>query len=474
MKSKVIFGLIIASVALSCGAQKKVASNGNEKYNIILLLADDLGRNDIAPYGNKFIEMPNLTAMAATGIQCVNGYAAAPLCSPTRASIITGTNPARINLTEHLHGYAPPGPNQKLVTPKIETGLPPQLTTIPEALNPAGYVTAHIGKWHLGMGPSSPKNQGFDLVYGGGAEGLPNSFFYPFFNGKPYPKLLEDSKEGDFLDDVLTTRAIRFLTNNKDSSFFMELNFYAPHVPIQGKPALVEKYNKKRANSTALPNAEYAAMVESIDANVGRIIQTVKDLKLDKKTVIIFTSDNGGLSVEEVPAFAKHTPPTDNGALKDGKGYIADGGIKTPWIFWAPGIIEKPNVAQQLITTDDVFNTCMALAGVATKSPDGQSLLPLLKNGTLATKPYFLHFPHYSPQRGKPGAVMIEGKFKLVEWYETGELELYDLSKDEGEENNIAKANAATVQQMKISLDAWRKSVDAKMCTPNPIYTGGK
>lgn len=457
---------------MGCGTAKKIVTE-TEHYNVILLLADDLGRNDLALYGNEFIETPNLTAMAKEGLQCNNGYAAAPLCSPTRASIITGNNPARINLTEHLHGYAAPGPNQKLVTPKIETGLPAHLLTIPEALKKKNYVSAHIGKWHLGMGPSSPKNQGYGLVYGGGAEGLPNSFFYPFFNNKTYPALLADSKEGDYIDDVLTARAIKFLKNNKDSNFFLSLNFYAPHVPIQGKAELVKKYATKRAagNYNALPNDEYAAMVQSIDENVGKIINAVKELALDKKTIIIFTSDNGALSVEEVPAFAKHTPPTTSAPMKDGKGYITQGGIRTPWVLWGDVIKEKGSVCNSLISTDDVFNTVMELTGTNTSSIDGNSFVEIMK-GREADRVYNLHFPHYSPQRGKPGAVRIEGNYKLIEWYEDGKVALYDIQADEGETNNLAEAMPNKVAQMKAALSAWRNMVGAKMCTPNPIYTG--
>jgi arylsulfatase A len=459
---------------LGCNLSKKIQSANEltERKNIIIILADDLGRNDLASYGNTFIETPNLDAMANEGMQFMNAYSAAPLCSPTRASIITGNNPARINLTEHLHGYAPAGPKQKLITPKIETGLPSQLTTIPEALKQAGYTTAHFGKWHLGGGPSSPAAQGFDVVYGGGVEGLPKTFFYPFFNGTPYKDLITDTKEGDYLDDALTSKAIQYISRKKDSSFFVQLNFYSPHVPIEGKPAFVNKYQQKRiaSNYKGLPEDEYAAMVENIDYNVGRLITHLKQTGLDKNTVVLFVSDNGGLDVQEVPAFAKHTPPTTNAPLRGGKGYIYEGGIRAPWIVWAPSIINENTKQESLVTTDDVFNTCMELANVQTTSPDGVTIIPLLKGKKIAPRNYYLHFPHYSPQHGKPGAVIRSGNYKLIEWYEDGKLELYDLSKDEGEKNDIAAANTALVQQLKAALDAWRKSVNAKMPENNPGY----
>jgi arylsulfatase A len=459
-------------LSIACNSSSKVASTKlNTKPNIILIVADDLGVNDVGCYNNKFIETPNIDALAKEGIQFKNAYAAAPLCSPTRASIITGCNPTRINLTEHLHGYAEPGPKQKLITPRIETGLPAQLTTIPEALQTNGYSTAHFGKWHLGMGPSSPASSGFKMVYGGGAEGLPKTFFYPFFNGKPYPDLLTDTKEGDYLDDALTNKAINYISEKKETSFFLELNFYAPHVPIEGKPVLVEKYKSKRTknNFKGLPEDEYAAMVENIDFNVGKLIAHLKATGLDKNTVVIFTSDNGGLDVQEVPAFAKYTPPTSNAPLRGGKGYIYEGGIREPLIIWNPATINS-KIENTPATTDDLFNTVMQLTGTKNTSPDGVSLVPLLQNKTIADRNLYWHFPHYSPQHGLPGAAIRKGNYKLIEWYEDGKLELFDLSKDEGEQNNIAAANVALVQQMKLSLDAWRKSMNAKMPMANPNY----
>ncbi len=464
--------VVFTSLHFACNYSNKISSTQlPTKPNIILIVADDLGVNDLGCYNNKFIETPNIDALAKEGVQFVNAYAAAPLCSPTRASIITGCNPTRINLTEHLHGYAAPSPKQKLITPRIESGLPEQLTTIPEALKTNGYISSHFGKWHLGMGPSSPSSQGFDLVYGGGAEGLPKTFSYPFFNGTPYPGLLADTKEGDYLDDALTNRAIRFLQNNKANSFFMELNFYAPHVPIEGKPSLVEKYKTKRAKNSfkGLPEDEYAAMVDNIDMNIGKLIAHLKASGLDKNTIVIFTSDNGGLDVQEVPAFAKHTPPTTNAPLRGGKGYIYEGGIRNPLIIWNPSTINS-KTENIPATTDDFFNTIMQLTGTKNTSPDGVSLVPLLQNKMIADRNLYWHFPHYSPQHGLPGAAIRKGNYKLIEWYEDGKIELFDLSKDEKEQNNIAATNATIITEMKIALYEWREKMKAKMPTPNPNY----
>jgi arylsulfatase A len=447
------------------------SSKGSAKINIILIVADDLGRNDLGCYGNRFIETNNIDQMAKQGIQFLNAYAAAPLCSPSRASLITGNNPARINLTEHLHGYAPPGSTQKLITPRIVTGLPPALTTIAEALQPMGYATGHFGKWHLGAGASAPAAQGYQFSYGGGAEGLPKSFFYPFFNGTPYPDLLADTREGDYLDDALTTKTIDFIQQQKDRPFFVALNFYAPHVPIEGKPALVKKYADKRATIgfEGLPNDPYAAMVENVDSNVGRVINFLETTGLDKNTVVVFTSDNGGLSVQEVPAYAKYTPPTTNKPLTGGKGYIYEGGIRSPFIVWGAASL-KPGYNNTPITTDDIFKTFMQLAGCTITCPDGLSLVPLFYNKKIAPRSLFWHFPHYSPQHGLPAAAVRKGKYKLIEWYETGILELFDLEKDESEKLNIAASHTAIVKKMKAELDAWRVSVNAHMPAANPDY----
>lgn len=476
MKKVFFAGFIIMSVFVSCSSNKRSAVSTATAFNIILIVADDLGRSDLGCYGNTFIETPHLNKMASEGIRFTNAYAAAPLCSPSRASIISGYNPARINLTEHLHGYSAPSPSQKLAPPRIINGLPQDLITIPEALKQEGYVTAHFGKWHLGNGLSAPANNGFDVAYGGGEEGLPKSFFYPFFYGQPYKDLLNDTKEGDYLDDALTSKAIEYISKNRNSKFFIELNFYAPHVPIEGKPGLVKKYNQKRQQTgyKGLPEDEYAAMVEGIDYNVGRMIQFLKESGLDKNTMLLFTSDNGGLDVQEVPAFAKHTPPTSNAPLRGGKGYLYEGGIREPWIVWMPSLVKKGRDETAIVSTDDIFNTIRDLTGAKPISPDGLSFAPLIYGGKREARDYFVHFPHYSPQKGKPGAVMRRGDYKLIEWYENAAIELFNLSEDEGEMNNIATQHPLIVEEMKKALESWRNGVGAKMPFANPGFKPGK
>ncbi len=468
--------LLFGVVLLSCNTTKKAVDTktSNEKpLNIVLIVADDLGWSDLGCYGNKFMETPNLDALAKKGIRFTQGYAAAPLCSPTRASIITGNNPARINFTEHLHGYSAPTVKQKIIPPTIVKGLPVDLLTIPQALKTAGYYTGHIGKWHLGEGESSPAARGFDFVYGGGPQGLAKTHFYPFFWGNPYPSLIEDTKPGDYLADALTNKTLIFIDKHKAKNFFVELNFYSPHVPIEGPSNLVKKYDVKRAktNHQGLPEDEYAAMVDNLDHNVGRLLSYLKANHLDKNTLILFTSDNGGLTVEEVPAFAKHTPPTTNAPLKGGKGTIYEGGIREPYILYHPGIkVQNHLDSTTVITSDDIFDTFMDVAGVNTKSPDGMSIL---KNRTQnnPNRPYYLHFPHYSPQHGLPGDAIRIGDYKLIVWYETGESELFNLKNDIGEKNDIALKYPAKVAELKQKLMQWKKDVGAKEPTLNPNYS---
>ena len=441
--------------------------------NIILIVADDLGYTDLSAYGSPLIETPHLDQLAREGIRFTRGYAAAPLCSPTRASIVTGLNPARINLTVHIHGHPPTPKTQKLITPKTEQALDTALVTLPEVLSEAGYHTAHIGKWHLGGGAFSPQFQGYDMAYGGSWAALPDSFFYPFFKGDAYPELTADAQEGDYLTDVLTDKALEYIRDQQDTTFFLSLNYYSPHVPIEAKEEKVSKYQKKADSlDITLPNAYYAAMVESMDDNVGRITQLVTELGLDEQTLIVFVSDNGGLHVPSTPAFIKHTPPTTNRPLREGKGTVYEGGIREPFIARWKGHIAANQQSDVPISTNDLMNTFSALAGNAYRTKDGVDLTPLLEGGDLADRRLFMHFPHYTHQGGLPGGTVIDGNYKLIQWYESGRRELYNLADDPGEENNLANQEKARVDVLSKVLARWKQSVNAREVVPNPEYGG--
>ncbi|WP_164674743.1 sulfatase [Flagellimonas maritima] len=441
-----------------------------------MIVADDLGWYDLGCYGNDFIETPNLDRLASEGIRFTDAYAAAPLCSPSRASLITGLHPITVNITEHIHGNHPAGPNQKLQTPSIAQQLDLEFETIAEALKEKNYHTAFIGKWHLGGGKFKPDNRGFDLNIAGAWNGLPQSFFYPFFAPGEKPEIQNTSKEGDYLTDVLTNQAIDYITKKKDSTFFMSLNYYSPHVPIEAKDSLVEKYRKKRGavDESLLPNIHYAAMVESIDINVGRILKTLGELNIDENTIVIFTSDNGGLSVEEVPAFAKHTPPTDNGMLREGKGYVYEGGIREPLLVRWPSAINEAKLDSTPVVGQDFFNTLMEVVGIEKRTSDGVSLVPLFEGGTLPKRGILWHLPHYSPQGGKPSTAYREGDWKIIAHYERNIYELYNLKDDIAESNDLSQEETKKFQEMKKAMDSVLLELNARFPQRNPDYNPSK
>lgn len=466
-----IFACAIGLLATACGTSNQEQA---ELPNIVLIVADDMGYNDLASYGNDFIATPNLDRLAQQGIRFTDGYAAAPLCSPSRASLLTGLHPISVNITEHIHGNQPPGPNQKLKTPPVEQQLNLEFQTTAELLKAKNYRTAHIGKWHLGGGQFKPEFQGFDLNIAGAWNGLPNSFFYPFFPLGQKPEIQDDAKEGDYLTDILTNKAMEFIQENKDSTFFLNLNYYSPHVPIEGKEELVEKYRKKRGNDdeSILPNIHYAAMIESIDQNVGRIMEQLEALGLAENTLIIFTSDNGGLSVQEVPAFAKHTPPTDNGELREGKGYVYEGGIREPFIVRWPKTIAAGKTDNTPVIAQDLFNTFAEIVNAEERTNDGTSLLPLFQNKPLKERGLLWHLPHYSPQHGKPATAYRYGDWKLLYFYEDERYELYNLAEDVSESNNMAELRTDVFQDLKAKMDSTLQAMGAKFPEPNPNYVG--
>ena len=426
--------------------------------NVVLIVADDLGWADLSSYGNPLIETPNLDRLAERGIRFTDGYAAAAICSPSRSSLLTGLTPIATNITEHIHGNGGPRPGEQLRTPAISQQLALNFRTTGEVFKSAGYGTAYIGKWHLGGGQFQPQFQGFDYTIGSGANGLPQSFFYPFFPGGQHQRLKDSAEPGDYLTDVLTDRALDYIDAHKDSAFFVNLNYYAPHVPIMGKEELIEKYRQKRAATSpndSFPDIVYAAMVDAIDQNVGRIMTRLEELGLTENTLIIFTSDNGGLSVEEVPAFAAHTPPTDNGILRAGKGYLFEGGTRVPLIVSWPARVGGGQVSNVPVVGEDIF--------------------PALRN-PLAPSPLFgdaseerlliWHFPHYSPQGGKPASSLRQGNLKLVYDYETETSALFDLSTDPGETNDLSAAQPERTQELTQLLQRRLADLGAQLPTP--------
>jgi arylsulfatase A len=442
------------------------ACAADTKPNIVLILIDDLGWRDVGCNGSTFYQTPQIDRLASQGMRFTDAYTAGPVCSPTRASILTGRHPARLQLTDWLPGRQD-RPSQKLLKPEIQRHLPLEEVTLAEALKDAGYVSASIGKWHLGGKGFLPQDQGFDLNVAGDETGSPLSYFAPFRSGARVMPGLEQSRAGEYLTDRLTEEAEKFIEANRDRPFFLYLAHYAVHIPLKAKQQLVEKYRSLPAPGPQT-NVIYAAMMESVDESVGRIVRKLEAMRLTERTVIFLTSDNGGLSVKEGP----DTPATSNAPLRGGKGYLYEGGIRVPLIVRWPGAVRTGSVAHVPVSSVDFFPTILEMAALKAKGPlDGVSLLPVLKeSGALPRDALYWHYPHYSNEGGKPCGAVRQDDLKLIQFYEDGRLELYNLRADIGETNNLAWALPDKARALRTSLEAWRKTQGAQMMEPNPDY----
>ena len=368
----------IASLILSAACSAPESGAGSTPPNIVFLLVDDMGYADTGAYGNAYHLTPHIDALAAAGMRFTHAYAAAPNCSPTRGSIVTGRWPARNGITQYLPGNVLP--HAKLLQAELPLGLPLSETVIAEPLAKAGYATASIGKWHLGGGRYAPENRGFDLNYAGGHWNAHRSMFAPH----PFVAV-PDAREGDYLTDNLTDAAERFIETNKDRPFFLYLPYYAVHGPIQAKQERLERY-AGRVDPSARNNATYAAMTEGVDESVGRLIGKLEELGLTERTVIVFFSDNGG-----VPRVAF------NGGLRSGKGYLWEGGIREPLIVKWPGVTQPGAVEATPVSSIDFYPTILEMAGApdaAGHTVDGTSLVPLLKQtGEWDRDTLYWHYP---------------------------------------------------------------------------------
>ncbi|MGP0062247.1 MAG: sulfatase [Isosphaeraceae bacterium] len=436
--------------------------------NVVVIVADDLGWADLGCYGSTFHETPNLNRLARTGMRFTDAYAACPVCSPSRAAIMTGKDPARLQLTDWLPGR-PDRPSQRLLRPAFLPQLPLEEITIAEALKPSGYATASIGKWHLGGPAFWPEHQGFDVNVGGTETGSPPGGYFGFKT----PTMTARSAD-EYLTDRLTDEAVAFIVRNRDRPFFAYLPHYAVHIPLQAKPGPSTRFKAKPVNASPQSNPTYAAMLESLDEGVGRILKTLDVLEIADRTAIVFTSDNGGLSVKEGP----NTPATSNAPLRAGKGYLYEGGIRVPLIVRWPGVTVPGSVCGVPVSGQDIYPTVLEMAGVkrdAGRIIDGESLVPLLKRDASRKRDtLFWHYPHYSNQGGKPGAAVRQGHLKLIEHYEDGRLELFDLGRDPGEQHDIAAEQPGEAARLRKRLDDWRVSVAARMPRPNPAFAPPK
>jgi arylsulfatase A len=448
----------LASVAASALA--------SSRPNFVFLLLDDLGWRDFGCYGNTLHETPQIDALAAEGARFTNAYAACPVCSPTRASILTGKYPARLQLTDWIPGRRQ-WPAAKLITPQFRQQLPLEETTIAEALAPLGYRSASIGKWHLGGEGFLPQSQGFSVNVGGDQRGGISSYFGPF----PMPGL-ENTTKDDYITEQLTLAAERFLDDAAPKGpFFLYLPEYTVHIPLNAREALVEKYRRK------LPPGDprspiYAAMVESADHVVGRLRAKLAQLGVADRTVFVVTSDNGGLRYEG----AAKNWVTDNSPLRAGKGHLYEGGIREPLVVHWPGVTRPGQVIDTPISSVDFLPTLVDIAGGRPpRNVDGASLQPLLRQGRAPRREaLYWHYPHYSNQGGVPSGAIRQGDWKLIEFYEDGRVELYNLRDDPGEKTNVAPQEPARARQMQTKLHDWRIGVQATMPEPNPNYDPAK
>ncbi|HEY2908626.1 MAG TPA: sulfatase-like hydrolase/transferase [Gemmataceae bacterium] len=436
--------------------------------NIVLIVADDLGGRDLGCYGSTYHKTPHIDALAKQGARFTNFYAACPVCSPTRASILTGRYPQRMNLTDWLPGR-PDRPDQKLKRPVINQQLPLEEVTIAEALKKNGYATGLIGKWHLGGAGFGPTKQGFDVNIGGDQTGTARSYFAPFRNKNGVMPGLENAPDGEYITDRLAAEAEKFIAAHRDKPFLLYLPHYAPHIPLRVKPEILAKYPGKPVHGRQ-SNPAYAAMLESLDDAVGRVVKAIDDQKLGDNTIVIFTSDNGGLATLEGAPFA----PTINSPLREGKGYLYEGGIRVPMIIRWPGMVNPGTAPDALACSIDFFPTFLQASGgrqPPDSSPiDGISLLPIFRGEAPADRALYWHYPHYANQGSKPGGAIRKGDYKLIEFYQDGRRELFDLRRDPAESRNLIAEKPEIAADLAAKLAAWRTSVGARMPTPNPNY----
>lgn len=437
------------------------AAQASKKPNIVFILIDDYGWADTGYNGSRFYETPHLDRLAAASMKFTNGYSAHPVCSPTRAAIMTGKHPARLRLTAHLQG-AHRLPFSKVLPPPVRLQLPLEERTIAEALRDQGYRTACVGKWHLGPEGFLPAQQGFDVVHGGDTAGSTSSFFYP----KWKPKIPLEGSEGDYLTDRLTSLAVDFIRDHRQQPFFLYLAHFAVHTPIEGKPHLVTKYQAKSNPKEPQNYAEYAAMIESMDESVGRVLQALDELKLADDTIVIFTSDNGGVSSREW----KNTQVTSNLPLRAGKGHVYEGGIRVPLLVRYPGVTKAGSVCDTPVSSIDFAPTLAEITGARMPIADGRSILPLLSGRKLDRQDLYWYYPHYSPQLGRPAAALREGDWKLILFFEDSRVELYDLKTDLGEQRDLVPQQAARAQRMRAKLEAWLTETKAQLPYENPNY----
>lgn len=454
-------------------------SPAGKQYNILFILVDDLGAMDFGYTGSSLYVTPNIDALASQSVVFTNAYASSPVCSPSRAALLTGKSPSRLGITTWIPGgeYQ----NMPLREPAIPAQLPLQERTVAEVLKDEGYRTFFAGKWHLGGEGYLPRDQGFDSSIGGGHMGQPPKGYYsPYANPQ-----LPDGPDGEYLTDRLTDETIRFLeAAGSNKPFFAFLSYYTVHTPIEAAPRGSENLfraaaqanrasagpeeRREGAGRTKLKqdNAAYASMIYALDENVGRLLAALRRLHLEDDTVIVLTSDNGGLSTLDpgISLYAKGTP-TSNEPLRAGKGWVYEGGIRVPLVIHAP---ERPSAVHEVtapVVSTDLFHTFLELAGgPSPASSDGVSLVPALRGMPLASqRPLLWHFPHYHGSGSTPASALRVGEWKLVKTYETGRLELFNLQSDPAETTDLSARDPARTADLHVLMQRMLAAEHAKL-----------
>jgi len=473
---------ILGIVCAMAGGVLADARHKTRPPNIVFFLADDLGQRDLGCYGSTFYETPHLDRMAREGARFTRAYAACPVCSPTRASLLTGKYPQRTGITDYIGA---PQPHQwKRNTRHLPAPYADRLdhreTTLAEAFKEAGYKTFFAGKWHLGPESHWPENQGFDFNFGGIDRGGPyggNRYFSPYGNPR-----LSDGPPGEHLPDRLATEAARFIHTHRERPFFIFFPFYSVHTPLMARPDLERKYQARQAALSerdrfgdepprrvrlSQDHAVYGGMVEAMDAAVGKVLEALDQAGLAEHTLVVFTSDNGGLSTSE-------GSPTSNHPLRAGKGWLYEGGIREPMIMRWKGVVPAGLVNATPVTSPDFYPTLLEAAGLPPRPLqhlDGRSFYRSLVTGKRAVRtPLYWHYPHYGNQGGAPSAAILDGDWKLIEWFEDGKLELFDLSSDPEERVNRAELQARRARQLRKKLRSWQTEVNARWSNPNPAF----
>ena len=468
--------LSLSAAAVALPRSRLSGAPRKDRPNVVLVLIDDMGWTDAACYGSRYYETPNIDRLAEAGMKFTNGYAACAVCSPTRAAVMTGRYPARLGVTDWIRsrfqggkipadkknpsGYAG-GRNHKVLCPRNALWMELDEITIAEALKPAGYTSCHIGKWHLGPDDQYPDRQGFDYNIGGCDYGQPPSYFDPYKNPRQGQiPTIKPRKEGEYLTDREADEAVTFIKKHHKKPFFLYMAHYAVHTPLQARKDLVAKYKAK--TPTNQKNPTYAAMVHSVDDALGRIMATLDECGVAGNTLVIFTSDNGGL-----------LGPTNNAPLRAGKGHPYEGGIREPLIVRWPRAVKPGTTCHVPVTSVDYFPTVCEAAGVPLPKDrpiDGESIMPLLaQTGTLKRDAIFWHFPHY---RGGivPYSIIRAGDWKLLKRYDGKTWELFNLKDDLSETTDLADKHPDVVRRLDARLVAHLKTIGAKMPKPNPDY----